>query len=121
MRKRLFVLGFALVFAVGLAWAGGSHDQKMDVAEHVAKLKAELKLTDQQAEKVRAVFEDIHQRKMAAKEKSGQDSAAFQAQYKKLMEERDARLKEILTADQFARYQQLQAQHAKEHNAPQKK
>ncbi len=121
MKKRFFVLAFALVFAVGLAWAGGEHHQKMDVATHVAKLKAELKLTDQQAEKVRAVLEDIHQRKMAAKEKAGQDSAAFRQQHKKLMEERDARLKEILTPEQFTRYQQLTSKHAKEQAAPQKK
>ena len=120
MKKRFFVLAFALAFAVGLAWAG--HGQKMDVASHVVKLKAELKLTDQQAEKVQVVLEDIHQRKMAAKQKAGgQESAAFREQYKKLMEERDARLKEILTPEQFARYQQLQAEHAKEQGGRQKK
>ncbi len=122
MKKRIFVLAFVLAFAVGLAWAGGGHDQKMDVAGHVAKLKAELKLTDQQTEKVRVVLEDIHQRKMAAKQKaSGQDSAEFREQVKKLMAERDTRLKEILTADQFARYQELQAKHAKERETPEKK
>ncbi|MBI3670178.1 MAG: hypothetical protein HY237_10410 [Acidobacteria bacterium] len=120
MKKRFFVLAFALVFAAGLAWAGGEH-QKMDVAAHVAKLKAELNLTDQQTEKVRAVLQDIHQRKMAAKEKAGQDSAAFQQQHKKLMEERDARLREILTPEQFARYQKLTSEHGNEHAAPQKK
>ncbi len=122
MKKRFFVLAFALAFAVGLAWAGHGHGQKMDVASHVAKLKAELKLTDQQAEKVQVVLEDIHQRKMAAKQKAGgQESAAFHEQYKKLMEERDARLKEILTPEQFARYEQLQAEHAKEQGGRQKK
>ena len=120
MKKRFFVLAFALVFALGLAWAGGDkHGQKMDVASHVAKLKADLNLTDQQTEKVRAVLEDIHQRKMAAKEKAGgPESAEFREQVKKLMAERDARLKEILTAEQFARYQELQA---KEQRTPQKK
>ncbi len=122
MKKRLFVMAFALVFAVGLAWAGGNHDQKMDIASHVAKLKAELKLTDQQTEKVRAVLEDIHKQKMAAKQKDGgQESAEFREQVKKLMAERDARLKEILTAEQFARYQELQAKRAKERETPQKK
>ncbi len=116
MKKRLFVLAFAFVFAVGIAWAGGEHGKKMDIATHVAELKAELKLTDQQAEKVRALMEDIHQRKMAAKEKSsGQESAELREQHKKLMAEHDARLKEILTPEQFTRYQELQAKHAKEY------
>jgi len=122
MKKRFFVLAFALVFALGLAWAGNEHGQKMDVASHVAKLKAELKLTDQQTEKVRAVLEDIHQRKMAAKQKAGgQESAEFREQVKKLMTERDTRMKEILTPEQFARYQELQAKHAKEQGTPEKK
>ena len=122
MKKRFFVLAFALAFVVGLAWAGDGHGQKMDVASHVAKLKAELNLTDQQTEKVRAVLEDTHNRKMEAKKKAGgQESAEFQEQVKKLMAERDARLKEILTPEQFTRYQDLQAKHAKERETQHKK
>jgi Spy/CpxP family protein refolding chaperone len=110
------------VFAVGLAWAGGEHGQKMDVASHVAKLKAELNLTDQQAEKVKAVFEDIHQRKLALKEKaSDQNSPAVHEQYKKLMQEQDTRLKALLTPEQFAKYQQLKTQHAAKERAEHKK
>ncbi len=122
MKNRFFVLAFALAFVVGLAWAGGEHGQKMDVASHVAKLKADLNLTDQQTEKVRAVLEDIHNRKMEAKKKAGgQESAEFREQVKKLMAERDARLKEILTPEQYTRYQELQAKHAKEQETQHKK
>jgi periplasmic protein CpxP/Spy len=124
MRKRLWVVAFVAVFAVGLAWASGEHGQKMDVAAHVAKLKAELNLTDQQADKVKAVFEDIHQRKMALKEKAGgPDSPGTKEQINKLMEEQDKRLKEILTPEQFTKYQELKAQHMEkergEHKKPQ--
>jgi Spy/CpxP family protein refolding chaperone len=124
MRKRLWVVAFVAVFAVGLAWASGEHGQKMDVAAHVAKLKAELNLTDQQADKVKAVFEDIHQRKMALKEKAGgPDSPGTKEQINKLMEEQDKRLKEILTPEQFTKYQELKAQHMDkergEHKKPQ--
>jgi L-fucose mutarotase/ribose pyranase (RbsD/FucU family) len=126
MRKRICVLLFAAIFTVGLASvrAGGDHGQKMDVASHVAKLKAELNLTDQQAEKVKAVFEDIHKRKMALKaQATDQKAPEVQEQYKKLMEEQDTRLKEILTAEQLTKYQQIQTQHATneqtEHRKPQ--
>ncbi len=122
MRKRLWVVAFVAVFAVGLAWAGGEHGQKMDVAAHVAKLKAELNLTDQQADKVKAVFEDIHQRKMALKEKAGgQVSPETKEQINKLMEEQDKRLKEILTPEQFTKYQELKAQHMDKERAEHKK
>jgi len=131
MRKRICVLVFVAVFAVGLAWAG-QYGQKtgtasdaakpkteMDIASHVAKLKTELNLTDQQAEKVKAVFEDTHQRKMALRSETADQQ---KAQSRKLMEEQDTRLKEILTPEQLTKYQQLKAQHAKEqteHKNPQ--
>jgi len=120
MKKRVCVLVFVAVFAVGLAWAG-QHGQKMDIASHVAKLKTELNLTDQQADKVKAVFEDIHQRKMALKTETV-DTADQKARNRKLMEEQDTRLKQILTPEQITKYEQLKAQHAKEqteHKNPQ--
>ena len=121
MKKRICGLIFAVVFAVGLAWAT-EQDKKMDVASHVAKMKAELNLTDQQAEKVKAVFEDIHQRKMALKaQHTDQKAPEVQAEYKKLMDEQDSRLKEILTPEQLTKYQQLKAEHAAKEKAEEKK
>lgn len=122
MGKRIWGLIFAAVFAVGLAWAA-EQEHKMDVAGHVAKLKADLNLTDQQAEKVKAVFEDIHQRKMALKtQTTDQKAPEAKEQMKKLMDEQDTRLKEILTPEQFTKYQQLKAEHAakeqQEHKKP---
>jgi hypothetical protein len=122
MRKRICGLIVAAVFAVGLAWAGNQHGQKMDVAGHVAKLKAELNLSDQQTEHVKTLFEDIHKRKMALKaETTDQKSPEAQEQYKKLMDEQDARMKEILTPEQLTKYQQLKAEHAAKERAEQKK
>jgi Spy/CpxP family protein refolding chaperone len=94
----------------------------MDVAGHVAKLKAELNLTDQQAEKVKAVFEDIHQRKMALRaQTTDPKTPEAKEQMKKLMDEQDTRLKEILTPEQFTKYQQLKAEHAAKERTEQKK
>jgi periplasmic protein CpxP/Spy len=122
MRKRIWGLIFVAVFAVGLAWAA-EQEHKMDVAGHVAKLKADLNLTDQQAERVKAVFDDIHQRKMAQKaQTTDPKTPEAKEQMKKLMDEQDTRLKEILTPEQFTKYQQLKAEHAakeqQEHKKP---
>jgi Spy/CpxP family protein refolding chaperone len=112
MKKRICGLIFAAVFAVGLAWAS-EQDKKMDVASHVAKMKAELNLNDQQADKVKSVFEDIHQRKTALKaQTTDKKSPETREQFQKLSEEQDTRLKEILTPEQFTKYQQLKAEHA---------
>jgi Spy/CpxP family protein refolding chaperone len=118
MRKRIFVLVFVAAFAVGLAWAQNEHGQKMDVDSHVAKMKAELNLNDQQADKVKSMFEDIHKRKMALKaQTTDKNSPETREQFQKLSDEQDTRLKEILTPEQFTKYQQLKAEHAaKEHS-----
>jgi len=112
MRTRILVLATVAVLAVGLAWAGGEGKagQMMSPAEQAAKLKAKLGLSDAQTEQVRAVFEDID-RRIAELKASGQDAAVVQAGKKKLKEERAARLKAILTAEQYARYEQMKSGH----------
>jgi Spy/CpxP family protein refolding chaperone len=121
MKKRICGLIVAAVFAAGLAWAS-EQEKKMDVASHVAKMKAELNLTDEQADKVKSVFEDTHKRKMALKtQNADQKSPEVQGQYKKLMDEQDTRLKEILTPEQLTKYQQLKAEHTAKEKAEQKK
>ncbi len=113
MRTRILVLATVAVLALGLAWAGGEGQagKMASPAEHAAKLKAKLGLSDAQAEQVRALFEDID-RRIAELKASGPDAAAIQEGKKKLKEERIARLKSILTAEQYARYEQMQAEHA---------
>lgn len=120
MRKRMYVLAVITLLAVGVAWAHGEKAQagKMDPAAHAAKLKAELGLSDAQTEQVKAALEDIHQRMAEVKAKAG-EPGTMEAK-KKLKAERDARLKAILTPEQFARYQEMMAQHAREGRKHQK-
>ncbi|MFQ5926522.1 MAG: hypothetical protein ACE5MH_03715 [Terriglobia bacterium] len=118
MRNRMFVLLVAAVLAVGLAWAGGEKGKagKMDAAAHAAKLQAKLSLSDAQTEQVRAVLVDIQQQmtELRAQVQAGEltREAKHEAK-KKLKEERNARLKAIFTSEQFARYQELLAEHAR--------
>lgn len=120
MRKRMYVLAVITLLAVGVAWAHGEKAQagKMDPATQAAKLKAELGLSDAQTEQVKAVFEEFQPRLAELKAKAG-EPGAVEAK-KKLKAERDARLKAILTPEQFARYQEMMAQHAREGRKHQK-
>lgn len=121
MRKRFYVLAVLLVFTTGLVWAAGEHGRKkMDVASHVAKLKTELNLSDQQADQVRTVLEDIHKKMEAAKSNAQASPASLKETHEKLMAEEDARLKTILTPEQYTRYQQLKTEHMKEREKPHK-
>lgn len=126
MRKRMFVLVVVTLLSVGLAWAGGEKGKaagKMDAAEHAAKLQAKLGLSDAQTGQVRAVFEDIAQRIAAlrAQVQAGELSREAKHEAKKqLKEERTARLKAILTPEQFAGYQQMLAEHARKRGTQKK-
>ena len=111
MRNRIFALVVVTVLALGVAWAGGEKG-RMDPASKAAKLQAQLGLTDTQTEQVRAVLEDSHKR-VAELKASGQEPTAIRGAKKKLKEEREAGLKGIFTAEQFTRYQQIMAEHAR--------
>lgn len=83
------------------------------VAHHGSR-KPEVELR-QTARRPRAVLEDILQRQVALKEKaSSQNSPAVRAElreeHRKLLQEQATRLKQILTPEQFAKYQQLRTQ-----------
>lgn len=113
MRNRVLALAVVSLLALGLAWAGEQGKAgSMGPAEHAAKLKAKLGLSDTQTAQVQAVFEDIQKRHAELKAKG--EPMAPEAK-KKLKEERAARLKAILTAEQWARYQQMMAERAREH------
>lgn len=115
MRKPVLVVAVMLVLAVGLAWAGGEKAQsgKMDPAAHAAKLQEKLALTDAQTQQVRSVLEEFAPRFEAlyAKKAEGTD---ISAEKKALKEEQAAKFKTIFTAEQWTRYQEMQAAHHKE-------
>ncbi len=109
MRKPMFVLGVILLLAISVAWAGGEKGEK-GAAAHAAKLQAKLSLTDAQTVQVRTLMEESHSR-WAELKASGYDEAAKKAAKKKLNEEYTARLRAILTQEQFARYEQMRAEY----------
>ncbi|MGH9863473.1 MAG: hypothetical protein ACRD35_08625 [Candidatus Acidiferrales bacterium] len=116
MHKRILFLAMALVVVVGLAWAGGGEKgqmKQMTAAEHAAKLQAKLGLTDAQTQQVRALFEEFQPRLEAlhARYEKGED---VKAEKSKLKEERTAKLKTILTAEQWTKYEAMMAEHAKQ-------
>jgi hypothetical protein len=98
-----------MLLAVSLAWAGGEK-AKMDPAAKAAKLQAKLDLTDTQTEQVRALIEDVHSRWAEAKA-GGQSEAAKAEAKKELKAEFYSRLKSILTEEQVARYDKMEAEY----------
>ena len=81
-----------------------------DMARHRAdKMKAELQLTDEQYNKVYSLYvEDAKKIKaIKAEEDAGKPVELSDEQKKARREEREAQMKEILTAEQFAKWKEL--------------
>lgn len=109
MQKRAFFIAVLILLVAGLAWAGGDKSEKSgkyNPAEHAAKMQKELGLTNEQTEQVQTVFEETHA-KIADLKASGKDEATIKAEKMKLKEAKQARLQEILTSEQWAKYQEM--------------
>ena len=137
MTRKVASVLVALCLSVVVSLAGEEHGN-MDAAGHVAKLTAELNLNTEQAAQVASIFADIskrmepiqtrrgvtHDELKALRSAGGSDAAAITAkdgelkaigsERHALFAERDTALEGILTAVQFAKFQELAAAHAME-------
>ena len=112
MRNRILALAAVLLVALAVAWAGHG---KGDAAAQATELQSKLGLTDAQTQQVQALLQDTDRRWDELKATGG-DEAAMAEGKKKLKTDYMARMKSILTAEQFARYEELKAaEHSKKH------
>jgi len=115
MRNRVLIAGVAVLLAATLAYAGGDQAKgaKKTPAEKAAWYQKELGLNDAQTQQVQAVYEQAF-KKYDQLEASGLQGDALSAEKKKVKAEVDAQLKNILTADQWAKLEQIRAEHMKQ-------
>lgn len=91
---------------------GAPNDNDM-IQHRVEEMEQELNLTDEQKQKVI----DLMTSHMAAKDSAReQGQRPDPEQMKKAHEEEDAKMKEILTDEQYTKYQEMQKQH--KHHGP---
>ena len=121
MRNRIFILGVVMLLAAAVAIAGGEQSKggKMDPAAKAAMYKEKFGLTDEQTQKVQAVFEESQKRHGELKA-GGLQGDALAAEKKKLKTEEDAKLKEILSAEQWTKLEAWRSEQQKPKEAPPK-
>ena len=136
MHRKIMAVLIVVCLAALVSFAGEKQG-KMDAAGHAAKLKAELNLTDEQTAQVESVFAGIlermqpiraskratHQELKGLRNATAADAGAIEAketeletiraQKRELMAERDNAMQQILTLEQFAKYQEIVAAHSK--------
>lgn len=80
------------------------------VDQRVERLDKAVSLTDEQKPKVKALFEEEGKKMAATRDLSGDERTTKR---REIMKEQNKKLKDILTPDQFKKYQQVAMHHGK--------
>lgn len=115
--KKAFI-GIILIFSFALSTKAQtnrqlSDEQKKEFKAKMEAYKAELKLTDEQQPK----FEEVNMQYVEDLSKLKGDTGSKLSKYKKfkkINDDRDSKMKEILTADQYKIYKKHQGEVKKE-------
>ena len=83
------------------------------VEQQMERMTDQLTLTDEQKPKVKAVLEETSKKIQPIRADSSLDRDARMEKMKPIMEEQNKKMKEILTADQFTKYQEMQQRRGK--------
>jgi len=110
------VLG-GLLACASVASAQDAKDEKKgerkgppSVEQQMERMKTELNLTSDQEPKVKAVLEDSAKKRAELRDAAPEDR---REKGRALMEEQDKKLKEILTEEQYTKWQKLREQYRK--------
>jgi protein CpxP len=121
MFKKIAFAVVAMLFVVGLQ-AQDRKDQKdrrvmnpeTKAAKHVGRLDQRLNLSPETEKSLTTIFTDFYREKQqmraaqaGTEKKPAKDKAAFSAMREKL----DNQVRQVLTADQYAEYQKMKAEH----------
>ena len=121
MKNRILAIGVMVLLAATVAIAGGdSKGTKMDPAAKAAWFQKEFGLTDAQTSQVKTLVENTHASYEALKAQNLSEEAT-KAEKTKLMADHDTKLKSILTADQWTKFEAYRAEHYKKEQAAKKK
>ena len=93
---------------------------RFTVEQQMERLNAQLTLTDEQKPKVEAVLKDSNKKRQELFSDSSLDQDQRREKMRAIMEGQTKKMKEILTADQFTKYQEMMQRGKKGKKAEQK-
>ena len=79
----------------------------MSPEQMMVRYTEQLSLTDEQKPKVKTVLEDTMKKRREIRKESGQDRQQMGEKMRPVMEAQNKKMKEILTADQYKKYQEM--------------
>jgi protein CpxP len=124
MRKRSIAVFVALVLSAGVGLFAAQQQGKMGkgkptIDQQVARMKADLNLTDQQTAQVKELLEKQAQDRQTWRSSNPNPTKEeMQTHRKQMMEQMNGGLKKILTPEQFKKHQEMMRQRM-HHGPPQ--
>jgi hypothetical protein len=117
LRYLIFLAALAFSTTHVLAQASTMDQNNPDPNAVAQKLTSEVKrvvpgITTDQESQILTVETDFSKDVNAARTNSNGDEAAFKSKTRPLKETRDAKIKTILTSDQYAKYQKAESAHS---------
>jgi Spy/CpxP family protein refolding chaperone len=106
--------GLIAIFVATPAWAqepGHRHDPE----GHIAELREELDLTDQQVEQIRAILTEQHMKFEQLHGEEGGDRESNREAFRQLREETHQRIQTVLTEEQKNQLEEIHAEHKESH------
>ena len=104
--------GFAFVALNVSAQERGHMDPQQMAQKQTEQIKSSVTgITSDEESKILAVEQDFAKSAQDARTSSNGDREAMRSKMQPLRESRDAKIKGILTADQYAQYQKMEASH----------
>lgn len=109
--KKILVLGclFMFAFMVSAQNRGGGQGPG-DMDKRYEELKKKLSLNDQQVDSLKVIDQEFFTKMREQREKNGGDREKGREEMKKMGEQRDERVKTILTDEQFTKYKEMENQ-----------
>jgi len=118
INKLSLITGLALGGLVACSNLAVAQDQKPGggrrggptVEQRMERMTEELKLTDEQKPKVKAVLEDSQKQRQELRGDSSLSQEDRRGKMQGIMDKENKKLKDILTADQFTKYEKIRAE-----------
>jgi Skp family chaperone for outer membrane proteins len=109
--KKFLVFGCMFMFAfMASAQNRGSGRGPGDMEKRYEELKKNLNLNDQQVDSLKVIDQEFFTKMREQREKKGNDREKGREEMRKMGEQRDERVKTILTEEQFTKYKELENQ-----------
>jgi len=115
MRKLSLIAAMALGGLVAFSFMATAQEAGKDakkgkrysVEQRLEQLKKDLELKDEQVPKVKTALEGMQKKMQALREDTNLDQQQRREKMRSLMEDQNKKMKEILTEEQYKKYQEL--------------